>query len=141
MFDELVAIKNNQFPNPMIPYEVKSDERFQREQSLANRINNFSAEKKTELDRIKATSQEYHKKLAELNLKDQNFGKNPPNAFLGTLIMILFFPAFAMGYIMNIGQYTWVNSFVRKKIKTVHFKNSIRFGFMMLINIIICFIA
>lgn len=136
-FEQAIKIERANKTRDRIPWSTKNNNRFAIEQNVANKINELRANQPEQLDKVKADADDYYKLLKKLNIRDKNFGEYRPNLFFGSLIGLIGFPIFALGYILNIGQHTFANNFVKKNIRLIHFKNSIRLGFSLVLNILI----
>lgn len=137
LFEDLVLIKRSLFRIDTLAWKVKSPDRFNMEQGLSKKINQFRSEAPEKLEPIKNKASNYVKVLKKNRIADRNFAVNARTPATGIAIGILGFPAFALGYLISILPYRWVDNFVRKNIKLDFFRNPIRMGLLMLMSIIL----
>ena len=123
-----------------MPWKSKGHDRFKREQKVANHINFLRETNETELEKTKSSATSYHDKLRYLGLNDNYLGNFKPNVVLGIFFSLLFLPVFIIGYLLNIIQFKVADYFAVNKIKLIHFKNSIRLGLLLVINLIVMLI-
>lgn len=140
LFEQLIEIERNNKPENFLPWRIKNSLRFNREQKVANDINKLRIESEENLEELKSTANKYYDAMAALNLTDNFFSIYKPNVFVGFLLIIACFPIYLIGYVLNIGQYKFADYFAMNKIKMIHFKNSIRLGIILSLNLIIFFI-
>ena len=140
LFEDLIEIERNNNPQKLLPWKPKDHDRFKREQKVANHINFLRETNETELEKIKSSATSYHNKLKYLGLNDNYLGNFKPNVVLGVFFSLLFLPVFIIGYLLNIIQFKVADYFAINKIKLIHFKNSIRLGFLLVINLLVMLI-
>jgi uncharacterized membrane protein len=79
----------------------------------------------------------YHSSLKKLKIEDANLAKKQPNGFVGYILGVLGFPLFLTGLLLAGGQH-WIANWVAKtKIRLIYFKNSIRMGISIGLNLVV----
>jgi len=140
LFEQLIEIERNNEPEHLLPWRIHNSDRFNREQKVANFINDTRIKGEENIELLQNSTTEYFNRLKSLKIHDGFFRENEPNVIFGSLLIALFFPVYVIGYILNIGQYKLADYIAMNKIKMIHFKNSIRMGVILAINSIIVFI-
>ena len=141
VFEHLIEIERNNHPGPLLPWKTFDSKQFDMEKKLANKINTSRTENENNHEKLIELAKEYHTSLKKLNIKDRGFSKASPNLVVGYLITLILFPIFALGFILFAGQYYLADNVAKNKIKLLIFKNSIRLGISLLINLVLILTA
>ncbi|MGB0404385.1 MAG: 1-acyl-sn-glycerol-3-phosphate acyltransferase, partial [Salibacteraceae bacterium] len=141
VFEHLIEIERNNHTTSLLPWKSFDTGRFDMEKKLANKINASRVENEENHEKLIALAKEYNTGLKKLNINDRGFSKAAPNLILGYLTTIVLFPIFALGFILFAGQYFIADNIAKNKIKLLIFKNSIRLGITLALNLVLILIA
>ncbi len=136
LFERLVIIARNDNPTKTIPWLQFQESRFRLEKSIADRLNEIGtdSDERAELD---ADTKQYLDELKSLNISDKVFAGAAPNLFFGAIVTLVGFPVYVFGILLNIFQFEFAKHIADKKIKQVIFQNSIRYGALLVTNLLV----
>ncbi|MBD80648.1 MAG: hypothetical protein CL840_17165 [Crocinitomicaceae bacterium] len=141
LFEQLVEIERNSNPEPITPWIVTGHQRFDMEKGITDKINAIRGKDDKRLEELTSMTNSYFKELKKLKLKDSLFKSKRPKLIITLLLALLLLPVFVTGYALNIIQFTVGDWVARKKIRLIHFKNSIRMGIILALNLVLILIA
>lgn len=134
LFEQLVILRRNELDYSTLPWLKKGSIWFNTEKKLADTLNELTVDKK---ESLKEQATNYWNSLKSCSVTDKAVIGKTPNKVLGFLVTLIGFPVYVVGIVLNIFQFKFTNSIADKKIKQVIFQNSIRYGIIYVLNLLI----
>lgn len=123
LVERLFAINNNSYPEAAQPTVSKNNYHLRSEMTIAETVNNFSAEEKKTLS---ASLSDYEQALQKHEISDYAIaiGKAPESKSL--VVIILGFLPFLLGYLTNFLPLKIADSIINKKVRAIEFRASVK---------------
>jgi len=126
--EHLLVMGRNDFILPFFKWKFDSDERRQMEKKICDKINHLAVTSRENLDAIKEKVKKYTELLKKHNLKDDNIARKLDYGFLRYISVILGFPVFIAGYLVNLIPYIIPPLICNNLIKDKRFYSSVYIG-------------
>lgn len=126
--EHLLVMGRNNLVHPFFRWIFDSDERRLLEKGISEKINYLSKTSKEALDSLKGKVKAYTELLKKNHLKDENVARKLDWGFVRYLFVILGFPFFVAGYIVNLIPYTVPRIICNTQIKDLRFYSSVYIG-------------
>jgi hypothetical protein len=119
------------------PWSRKAAHRIQKEKELCADINELYQRDRQEYDKLAGKLSEYSQVLTEHKLSDTIFHRKLLSPMLAIPLLVFFAPNAFLGWLISVAQFRWVMRFVKKNIKKLEFRSSIKIGFLIVIHLLL----
>jgi len=123
--DRILEIKRNDFKYPIFPIKSSDPSLLKGEYKAVEKMNAFTETQKTTTEKA---VKNYDQQLQKLNVLDQGLAKATSFNFSNTLLLILGFIPFLIGYIGNYLPMWLAENTAKTKVKKIEFYASVRYG-------------
>ena len=126
--EQLLVMGRNNMIHPFFKWRFDSEDRLLMEKGICDRINHLSDKAPDSLEALKGKVSAYEKLLSKNKLKDSNIARELDFGFLRYLAVLLGWPLFIAGYLLNLILYTVPRIICKTLIRDLRFYTSVYTG-------------